>query len=192
MPVRNVDRLQDAWHAAGRYQRGSEMTKQTQDMVKEMFPPVPVDYTVKGYTATYIGGVADRCISALCGEHLTAPEIAERVGVSVHSVVKAIGVAVSNGHPHQPGTTEGGSMSEPPRRRLSCPYCGRGWRMHLHLTPFHREADGRLCPGSKQNPRCDADRRPLWRECLTPDEVEAQRGYIDRAYARRPMRKAAA
>lgn len=97
MPVRNVDRLQDAWHAAGRYQRGSEMTKQTQDMVKEMFPPVPVDYTVKGYTATYIGGVADRCISALCGEHLTAPEIAERVGVSVHSVVKAIGVAVSNG-----------------------------------------------------------------------------------------------
>lgn len=95
MAVRNVDRLQDAWHAAGRYSR--QPSPEAQRLVDEMFPPVPVDYTVKGYTAAYIRGVADRCIAALADEHLTAQEIAERVDVSIHSVVKALGVAVSNG-----------------------------------------------------------------------------------------------
>lgn len=95
MPVRNIDRLQDAWHAAGRYSR--KPSPEAQRLVDEMFPPVPVDYTVNGYTATYIAGVANRCIAALAAEHLTAPELAERVDVSIHSVVKALGVAVSNG-----------------------------------------------------------------------------------------------
>ena len=96
MPVRNVDLLQDRWHEAGRYSR--EQSPEMARLMNEMFPEQQRDeVTVKGYSVTYINRIVDRVIEHIGDDALTAREVSEDMGVSIHSVVKALGAAVGAG-----------------------------------------------------------------------------------------------
>lgn len=104
MPQRNIDLLQDAWHAAGRYQRAEHLDPRTQALIAEMFPPVPPHpcitmpkRTPGGYSTAYLDDMGAR-IMAVIGEHaMNNAEIAERVGVSPKYVGRALTHLVDTG-----------------------------------------------------------------------------------------------
>lgn len=110
MLVRNVDLLQDRWHAEGRYQRAEHLHPHTRALIDRMYPPTAPERHVKGYSAAYIERLADRCCEAIADDALTAQEVAEAVGVSVHSVVKALGVAVATGRLERNNAATGRSV----------------------------------------------------------------------------------
>ena len=97
MPQRNIDLLQDAWHAAGRYQRAEQLDPRTRALIDEMFPPIPPHpcitmpkRTPGGYASGYLEDMGRRILTAIGDQAMNNAEIAERVGVSPKYVGKAL------------------------------------------------------------------------------------------------------
>lgn len=98
MPVRHVDQLQDAWHAAGRYSR--TLDPRTQALVDEMFPPPRVRHVGRmpgGHSDRYLDDMQQRILDAIGDDACTRHELAERVGVSSKYIAKALTAAVAAG-----------------------------------------------------------------------------------------------
>lgn len=98
MPVRRVDQLQNAWHAAGRYSR--TLDPRTQALVDEMFPPPPVRRVGRlpgGHSDRYLDDMAQRILDAIGDDACTRHELADRVGVSSKYIAKALTAAVADG-----------------------------------------------------------------------------------------------
>lgn len=98
MPVRNVDLLQDRWHAAGRYQR--QPSPHAQRLIDEMFPPVPQRPARRnpgGYSDRYLDDMGERIVAAVGDQALTRHESAARLGLASKYIGKALTAVVSEG-----------------------------------------------------------------------------------------------
>ena len=100
MPIRNIDRLQDSWHQAGRYGRGHQMDERTQALVAAMFPPIteqPVA-TATDELSDLGADIGTKILEAVGDQALTREDIANRLGVSVEIIRPALAAVAADGH----------------------------------------------------------------------------------------------